>query len=626
MENNRNMKDMPVPEFAYSDRHDGRVFILPIEDDGKTHKRTIGHLTVSIPGEERMIPNRYFRDTYQELYAKEYPNEKIPAHQMSVGMYALTLGIATKTKLYSALQDVYGPVYANNILDYAMFSILHRSDVTQIFEKKMNREVLFSDRLRSDTWYSDFFSKKISEDKHHQFRIKWIQHLAENGLKKVWLSIDGSNNDCEARQSFLAAYGFPKSHNQNKTIVGYMYIVDAQTGCPVTYFVYEGNVPDSQAFQKAAVFLKSFHIEIEGIILDRGFAVDSVFEEIESNHWQYVIMLPGDVRGHTQMVKEYSETIRWKSEYVLENEALFGIADSKQLFGTCSRVSRICLFFDGAGGSLQSVRLVRKIQEVRKKALAAIANGSRASIDKKLEKYLEITGKGPEREIVIHYDVWDTAMASKGYYSMAVSDGISPNRANQLYKMRDTSETQYAILKSQEGMHTTRVHKTEGIYSKFAVAFIASIIRYEIESACQKLALDTNPVIQGLEQISLLYSAEGKYEAVRNLSGDMKNLFAMYDTEQDDLERISREFNSRSNTAFRNPDRRLPAKKTPILQSNSHKRGKRGVKTEISQDSAEVMVSISVNSKGGRPKGKKDSKPRKPRSDKGKIRGKRINN
>ncbi len=67
--------------------------------------------------------------------------------------------------------------------------------------------------------------------------MKWVQQLAHAGLKKVWLGIDGSNNDCDARRSFLAKFGFPKSHNKSKTIVGYMYAVDADTGKPVTYFV-----------------------------------------------------------------------------------------------------------------------------------------------------------------------------------------------------------------------------------------------------------------------------------------------------------------------------------------------------------------------------------------------------
>ena len=108
------------------------------------------------------------------------------------------------------------------ILDY-----LDKRDATNI--------VCIIDCKNRNSWYSTFFSKKISEDQHHAFRIRRIERLAKAGLKKVWLSIDGSNNDCEARQSALAQFGFPKSHNKSKTVVGYMYAVDAATGEPVTY-------------------------------------------------------------------------------------------------------------------------------------------------------------------------------------------------------------------------------------------------------------------------------------------------------------------------------------------------------------------------------------------------------
>ena len=103
----RNLPSMPVPEFAFPDRHDGRVFVRHIGQNGKVSKRTIGYMTDSTRGQEKMIPNRYFRDFYPELYSKAYPERKVPAHEMSVGMYALTLGIATKTGLYEDLRNIY---------------------------------------------------------------------------------------------------------------------------------------------------------------------------------------------------------------------------------------------------------------------------------------------------------------------------------------------------------------------------------------------------------------------------------------------------------------------------------------------------------------------------------------
>lgn len=631
---NRNMADMPVPDFAYTDRHDGRVFILSLTPEGKTRKKTIGYMTVSERGSERMIPNQYFMETYPDIYQKSYPEQKIPFHEISIGMYTLTLSIAEKTGLYDELKQVYGPIYANSILDYAMYSVLYHSSVTQVYEQMMQREVLFSDKVHSDSWYADFFSQKLTEDSHHQFRIRWVQHLKDEGrLNKVWLAIDGSNNDCEARASFLAKHGFPKSHNQNKSIVGYMWAVDATTGLPVTYFVYEGNVPDSQAFQKIATFLSSFSIEIEGVILDRGFAVDKVFETIEEKGWKYVIMLTSDTYGHNSMIHDHSEDIRWKSEHVLKNDAIFGISDRKKIFSSHARESEICLFFDGSYGSMKSVRLIKKILSAKSKAEYSIAQGRKVTIEKSLQKYLNIVECADgRRTLKVNYDVWDQDMNRKGFHSIAVSDGIDPERTHELYNMRGTSEIQYSILKSQEGYDTTRVHNTSGIYSKFAIVFIASLLRHEIETSCKKLELDTNPTIQSLKQITLLRTAENKYEAVRNLSTDIKKIFSYYSIDQDDIERLARDFNERNRTDQKNPVRKLPTDKTPIMKINSHKTGRHNSEslqtTRISEaeNFSDHSTEIKTKNLGGRPIGKKDSKPRKPRSDKGKLRGKRTHN
>ena len=67
----RNLPSMPVPEFAFPDRHDGRVFVRHRGPNGKVSKRTIGYMTDSTRGQEKMVPNRYFRDFYPELYLKE---------------------------------------------------------------------------------------------------------------------------------------------------------------------------------------------------------------------------------------------------------------------------------------------------------------------------------------------------------------------------------------------------------------------------------------------------------------------------------------------------------------------------------------------------------------------------
>ena len=620
----RNFTDMPVPDFAYTDRHDGRVFIKNYDENGKEHKLTIGYMTDDTKGKEKMIPNAHFRDKYPNIWKENYPDKPIPAHQKSVGMYILTLGIVVKTKVYDILKNIYGPMYANNILDYVMFLIMYKSSATELFENIMEDEVLFSKKLYSDSWYSKFFAKNITEDQHHEFRIQIIKQLkASNKITKVWIAIDGSNNDCEARQSFLAKYGFPKSHNKNKTIVRYMYAVNAEDGRPVTYFTYNGSVPDCKAFQKMAVFLKSFDIEIEGVILDRGFAVEEVFKTIEEFKWKYVIMITTDTNGHKNMVEKHRTDIALKSACLVDDHTLYGMCDKVKLFASHTRISNVALFYSYNSAEKQTDCLNNKIVKAITKAERSIAAGNKATIEKSLRKYIEIAGEGSERKIIVHHNIWDQAVERKGYFSIAASDGLTAKEINSIYKMRDTSETQFSIIKSHEGGNTTRVYTSEGIFSKFFLTFLASLLRFEIEETCKKFGLDTNPFIAELDEVVLVRSAEDKYESANNLTLEQEKIFAEFDLDQNSINQVAVEYNSRVSKSFSNPDRASYMRIKAPEKKNSGKVGRPPKKDKITDSKPDQSK---PKSKGGRPKGSSDTKPRKPRSDKGKKRVKRTNN
>ena len=102
------------------------------------------------------------------------------------------------------------------------------------------------------------------------------------------------------------------------------------------------------------------------------------------------------------------------------------------------------------------MNLIRKILSERRKILKAIVGGNKASVSRDLQKYLSIDGQSPDRTLRLNTAAFDESMSSKGFFSMAVSEGISPSLGDALYRMRDTSETQFSILKTQEGGAATR--------------------------------------------------------------------------------------------------------------------------------------------------------------------------
>ena len=603
----RSLPGMPVPAFAYPDRHDGRVFVRHTGRDGKLSKRTIGYLTDSTPGEEKMVPNRFFRELYPDLFSEAYPGKPLPEREISAGMYALTLGIATETGLYEDLRNIYGAEDVNAILDFAMLSMLHPGSPAESFEKAMENEAVFSERLHSQSWYSSFFAKRLSEDQNHALRIRRMEHLTAAGLRKVWLSAGapGSGSGAAARC---------------------IYALDAATGRPATYFPCSGSVPDSQSFEKIYVFLRSFHVEIEGAVLGSRFALPEVLSLVRDRGLKYVIALPGGSPAHLQMLKEHADEIRWRSGCLLDDGTVSGTAAAIKPFSESPAESPACLFFDGEAASRESLDLIRKIQSEKRKIQRAIASGEEASVPGDLRKYLSTDGEGSGRTVSLDSAALDGSLSSKGFYSMAVSDGISPSDALRLCRMPEASGLGIPVGEEGGSGQAGRAACSPG---RLAMLFISGIVRSEFMQACRKYGLSEAQALRSLSEVRQLSSGNDQYEAVRGVPDDALRLLGEFSIDADSLERIAAEYSSRSRADERNPDRRLPDDGRPLTRSNSHRRGRPPKAAPEKSENGGVSggdAPETVKSKGGRPKGKKDSKPRKPRSDRGVPRGKRSGN
>ena len=496
------LKEIPQPAGSLINRSDGRVFVFISGDTPvrKSKRKVIGHAT----SETMMHPNDTFKYLYPNLWNEYYGKDKLPEHILHAGLYALILGISYETGLYQILQNAYGPLYGNIFMDYAMFSILERSDVSLHFPDRMAQHVIFSKDCPSEGWLSDFFQGKTDENDNAAFRSQWLDECKGRGITKAWVSIDGSNNNCDSVSCVLAEKGHAKSR-QNTNIVSYMYAVNAEDGRPITYTVSNGGNVDSKAFQKMATLLSSHGIQMEGVILDRGFCTHDVFELLDRLGYPYVVMLQSDTFAHSQMVGEYSETIRWRVPYAVGEKGLFGISEKRQIFRQHQEEAFVNLFFDASNGSQRALSLISRILKATKEIQAEIQRGKRPVVPRALAKYISLRQEGPTICVEHDYGQWQKDVDLKGFCSIASSEDFTPEEVDRIYHLRDASETQYSILKTQLGYDVTRIHSTLSIQNKFCACFIAAIIRSEIMNACKTLGYATLAGLKtDLEQVGQL--------------------------------------------------------------------------------------------------------------------------
>lgn len=538
-----NMKEMKMPEGAHVDRSDGSVFVYL--DEGKTirtsKKRVIGHAT----SETTMHPNEYFRQTYPSLWKEAYGEEKAVSPILRIGLFSLTLGIARKCHVYQNLIDSYGPEMANRIMDYSMYSILSKTNVAMGFEERMTDEELFSRKRMNRNDIGRLFSEELVRNKNDAFKKEWIKACAEMGKKEAWICVDGTNMDCQADIP-EAEKGHDKTR-KGGDIVGCMYAVSADDGLPLTYVSYSGSVVDSKAFMDIIAHLSEYGIGIKGIILDRGFCTKKVIDMIRSLGYPFVIMLKSDNEGYMTMMERHSAEIYWKVDRIIGKDGLFGISDKARIFAGDSEESNVSLYFDAMNGTERSVTLLNKI-------IRALGEEKGDGIPAGLEEYLTMK----DGRIEVNRECLQKAVDKKGYSAIASSTLGDPAELNRIYHLRDASETQYMIMKSQLGNSVMRIHTSEGLEGKMMACFVSSIIRCHIMNACKTNDLATNRMTVEIDRLHLYMDSTGIYRCIHDESKRQRTLLESFGITAKTLDAITADINGRMNTKVSSQERKIP--------------------------------------------------------------------
>ena len=530
-----------IPASARISYSDKRVFLpkgMSLSANGKPTKNRIVIGQYIEPG--KMHPNHNFK----ELYPSEWETlsgTDLKVGTLKIGLFAAFNNIAQKLGIYEDLEAVYGERDANAILDYAMFMVgAHTNSTIQMESFMKDKAVFTADGVYNDDWYSDFFSDNMPSEKNEAFREKWMNRCHEKGFTSAYICVDGSNNNCEAEGVEIAEKGNAKTH-ENKDIVSFMYAVDSETRTPIYSCEYRGGMVDAKAVKLIVDGLKSQGIKVKGFIIDKGFCSDGVLKYLSDNHIEFVLKLKKNVKGHTDMMFEHMEDIRFKTMCFIPGTNYFGITDTKQLFEDSDIRCSVHLYYDWKNGGERAITLLEKVYKVKKEASEAILNGESYQIPSDLKQYFTVTVNNRKRITAIEIDhtALQDAVNHKGYSSLATSEKMGAAKANALYDLRNNSEQMYMFMKSHQGFDVTHVHETSSVYAKYLIVFIASIIRNEILHACERCGYSTNVALNELSLLTMQLRNSKYYTVTHNESKKQLKLMKEIGIEAEDLDKIA---------------------------------------------------------------------------------------
>lgn len=620
----RNQKEIPIPSFAYVNRSDARVFTMYRDEQNKRRRVSIGQAT----SKSTMHPNENFKYLYPQLWAEHYGQDKLLPHELHAGLYGLFLSASWQTSLYPILQDCFGPVTTNAVLDYAMFCVRYRTNSTDLMKDELARQLIFSDTLKSDSWYSELFQSQLGPELIHQFRLAWLKHCVEQGCNEVWLCIDGSNNNCSVSDSCLAEPGRAKT-NKAVNIYSYLWAVSSKDGRPITWLLNNGGKVDSKAFEKMIRLLAASSITVRGVIVDRGFANAETLRLIRELGYQYVVMLTSTSLAYKTMVEKYAESIRWKVDHVINDKGIFGFVEQTRVFGKSDEQAYVGLFYDGVRGGRKALEDISQALGAYRDVKAQIAAGTtldNLKIASNVRPYLTISGTEQTPVVELCTQMLQQTIDTRGFSAIASSVNLSAQEISAIYDFRDVSEKQFSTLKTQPGFNVTRVHSDQGIEAKLAVSFIAAIIRTEIELVCKALGFDTNKVLREADRTVLALMTNEQYCAVHDYSKRMALVYVQFGLTDKHLDYFAQEINNRRNpihgqtrtmpefikpVAKRKPGRPRKAKSAEDENKPKRKPGRpKGSKNKktLEREAMQANSPEPPKRKPGRPKGSKNRK------------------
>ena len=540
----RNRREIPIPADAHINNNDGRVFIYttPGAIRRESKRKVIGLATSSAT----MIPNDNFREMFPGLWEEYYGEDTGRRKVLSSGLFALMLGAGYSTGAYQALLDTVGPADANGIMDYASYLIGAGSNAAMNYSSAMAGSVTFSDRPLDDDYFCDLFSSKLPEEAMYRFRDAMMRKCRDMGTGKVWIAIDGSNIDCCSDGVDLAEKGHAKS-GSDSDIVSFMYAVDAGTGRPITFFVYEGGKVDCKAMDLVVSYLSDSGLEIQGFILDRGFCYRDCLERISSLGKQYVVMLKSNTKGHADMVEKHGGEIRWNGERLVSLDGIFGVSEYGPVFSDGAPMAYLNLFYSAQNGCDRSLRLMEKVKkEIERLERVRDRGDGELEVASGLDRYVRMTVEDGKATFAPVVKEIFSSISAKGFYTIASSSDLGPAEVDRSYNLRNAPESLYAAMKTQLGGKTMRVHSTESMKGRHMAYFVALLLRWAVMDSCRRSDLRTNEMVHEMKRIQMLRQNNGDYTAIHSETERQKKLLSCFDILPGDFDMLAQMVNERS--------------------------------------------------------------------------------
>ena len=462
-------------------------------------------------------------------YLKFFPETEVPDEMdrsrrsccLKIGAYAVIKKIIEEYGLDDILKRIVGKG-SGLFLDLASYSIITENNAGQYYPDYGYDHPLFTNDMRiySDSKVSDFLSE-LTVDQSIGFLNEW--NAKRDHREKIYISYDSTNKACQAGNIEIAEFGHSKD-GKEYPVFNYSVAYDRNNREPLFYEEYPGSIVDMAQLQIMLDKAKGYGYRNAGFILDRGYFSKANIRFMDSNHYDFVIM----VKGMKKLVRDIILKKRGTFEDVRDNcirkYRTYGTTIKGRLFPSDEKDRYFHLYYSSTKHANEQEHLEVTIDRARKNLTKVL--GKIREMDASYEHYFTpiYYHEGQEDQVLQAIqekkDVIQEEIRLCGYFCIITSREMSAEDALELYKSRDGSEKLFKGDKSFLGNRTLRVQSDEAAQSKIFIEFVALIIRNKIYTCLKDAVLEDDnranymnvpAAIRELEKIEMTRQSDGEY-------------------------------------------------------------------------------------------------------------------
>ena len=442
-----------------------------------------------------MIPNR----RYYEIFDKQ-PSFTMPSMIKSQGSYAAFRGVAKDLGMEKMVRKVFGE-RAEKILSVAHY-MLCEGNVMFYLDDWQEEHITYSKEKLNTSGISKLF-ESISETERLNFFSSWMKakHSQE------YLAYDVTSISSYGRGMESVEWGYNRDKEKLPQINFGMYYGE-ESKLPLYYRIYPGSIPDKAHLRYMVEDNGVISCKAARFVMDRGFYSQENLQYLVQKGCRYIMALPGHMKFCQELIEKHREEVVNRSECYLGNGKPYGKAYIVEQEGYRMKVH---LYYDPYKAVRDSAALYEDIE--------------------KQEMELREMKEPPDRKL--HYDRYfyinrakdgglgfrrntkaiDKALSMCGFFLIGETD-FKKTTAEilEIYRRRDVVEKSFDNLKNELDMRRLHVHSDEVAGGKAFVAFIALIVRSQMQNMLQEHMdshkLTFRKVMLELEKVKMICNAD----------------------------------------------------------------------------------------------------------------------